>query len=84
LSQIHGDIEDLAAEHLHQFPLRVLKLVMETPKGAPDGVAVVVLHEASFDPCRGVPASVPAFEKEATGVLMHRRFDEQNVGQSRG
>ena len=80
--QVDGHVEDLAADHPHQLPLRLRQLVVEAAQHAARREAVVVLHEAER-PAQGrlQLALVVALEEEAPGVAEDLRLDHHDAGQ---
>ena len=72
------------ARHPHQFPLRLLDLVVQAPQRVAHRVAVVVLHELHVDAGGGELALLPGFEEEAARIAEHLRPDQDDVGNRGG
>jgi len=62
-----------------QFALRLVDLIVESPKSSPDGMAMVVLDEASGQTERGEALLVPTLQKEPTSISMNSGFQKEHV-----
>jgi hypothetical protein len=81
LSDIHGDIEYLALEYIHQFALGVFELIVEATEYTPQRVGIIVLYKQPREVCLSVPFGLPGFHEEAAGIRKNWEFNETHIWQ---
>src|SRR3954454_17854291 len=69
--QINGYIKDFAIDHPHQFPLRMLNLIMQPAKDIPCRKGMVVLNKPVCDAQVSKHLFVIALEKKTAIVAKH-------------
>src|SRR5208283_4416872 len=81
VAQVHGNIEDLAFHHPHQFALRMLDLVMQPAQDIALRTGMIVLHKPILDAQVRQGALVVAFQEESAPVAEHARLEKHQARQ---
>src|SRR6476660_10080322 len=80
-SYIDGHIKYFAGDHPHQFPLRLLNLIMQAAQDALAGFGMIILHELERDTGLRKVSLLVTFKKKAPLVLEYFWLDQQDVGE---
>lgn len=79
-ADVDGDIQDLAAEHRHQLPLRKRILQVQPAQHAPGRAGQIVLDERASDSVLGVTGKLIRLEKKAALVPEQPGLDDNCPG----
>ncbi len=83
-AHIDGDVEDLAADDSNQLALGTPQLQMQAPQRSAGRFRMVVLHERAVDAVLAIAIGVIGLEEKAAAIDVHRRLDDQDLGDAGG
>ncbi len=79
-AHVYGDIQNFSVSNAHEFSLRMLYLIMQSPQNIAGGAGMIILHKPLIDSHIRHGLLVIALKEKPPLVAEYPRFEDEHSG----